>query len=243
MNEELESAATVDDVDLSLVSLSPSEMPAAQAALSAWCERKQTALERELADLQEHHLIASGNGWKLHGLESAMNRAARRITYYGKVKGAVDAGYLIVPNFPVTVLAVRVRGVRPRRQVESEQEGAWVFNTKPQLLPAGEGHYVDDRMVTSDQSYQEPDAKGGSRRVDRYITEDFDEPDFPFTLMKPAVLAATERAMALHLFDTIGMVENRSGRDPIMVGQLLDPRGGDRRCTFFIAWWLNTRGL
>ena len=242
MNEP-ESAATGDVVDLSLVSLSPGELPAAQAALSAWCARKQTALERELADLQEHHLIASGNGWKLRGLESAMQRAARRITYYGKVKDAVDAGYVIVPNLPVTVLAVRVAGARPRRQVESAHQGSWVFNTKPELLPAGEGHYVDDRLFTSDHGYEEPDAKGGSRRVDRYISENFDAPDFPFTLMKPVVLAATERAMALRLFDTIGMVENRSGTDPIMVAQLLDPRGGDRRCTFFLAWWLNTRGL
>jgi hypothetical protein len=75
------------------------------------------------------------------------------------------------------------------------------------------------------------------------VSTGYDEPDFPFALVKPAVLDATQRAMALKVFDTIGVVQNDSGRDPIMVGQLLDPRGNGRLVTFFIAWWLDTSTL
>lgn len=52
------------------------------------------------------------------------------------------------------------------------------------------------------------------------------------------------RAMALNVFDQLGVVRNsvRSG-DPIVVGQILDPRGGGRMATFFVAWWLDTADL
>ena len=237
-------AVVLDDQedDRSLVALSPGEMPATQQALSDWCVHKRTALEQELKDLEEHWLIASANGWKLRGLQASIQRTKKRLVYYDKVKTAVESGYLIVPNFPVTVLAIRVDRPRQRRTV-STYERSSSFDAKPALLPSGEGRYVDERLLVSDESYTEPDGKGGTKIVRKYVSGDYDEPDFPFAAVKPAVLAATQRAMALRVFDQIGMVLNTGGRDPIMVGRLLDPRGNGRCSTFFIAWWLNTRDL
>ncbi|HVQ14730.1 MAG TPA: hypothetical protein VMS40_14110, partial [Vicinamibacterales bacterium] len=221
--------------------LSPGEMPATQAALSEWCVGKAKALDQELDDLREHMLIATSNGWKLSGLQASIRRAEKRIAYYGKVKDAVDAGYLIVPNFPVTVLAVRVdRAQQPQETSDSHWSS---FSAKPELLPSGEGRYVDELVVKEDHSYTVKDDVG-TKKIQHYISGAYEEPDFPFRAVKPAVLAAAERAMALRIFDQIGMVRNGSpGRDPIIVGQLLDPRGNDRRTTFFIAWWLNTADL
>ena len=186
--------------------------------------------------------MAAGNGWKLRGLRAAIRRTVQRIVYYQKMQEAVGAGFLLVPNFPVTVLAVRVKGAR-MRQVESEWAGSNKFDAKPEMLPAGEGRYVDDHVFHTDESYDTADGKGGTEHVQRYVSSDYAAPDFPFAMVKPAVLQRTQAAMALRIFDTIGMVENSSGRDPIMVGQLIDPRGNDRRTTFFLAWWLNTRDL
>lgn len=228
--------------NLSLVALSPSEMPATQAALGEWCLQKCAELKRELADLEEHALIAAGNGWKLRGLNASISRTEKRIVYYSKMKDAVDAGFLMVPNFPVTLLAVRVKSAK-MRTTESEYSISSRFDAKPELLPTGEGGYVDERVFHSNESYDTPDGKGGTKHVTRYVSGEYDAPDFPFAMVKPAVLQRTQEAMARRIFDTIGMVENRSGRDPIMVGQLLDPRGNDRRVTFFLAWWLNTRDL
>jgi hypothetical protein len=232
----------MDTQNLALVALTPGDMQPAQEALAHWCDQKCEALNVELADLEEHALIASNNGWKLRGLQAAITRTQKRLVYYAKVKAAVAEGYLLVPNFPVRVLAVRVQRMK-QRQTAAQYETSSAFDTKPELLPAGEGRYVDERLFTSDQSHTEPDGKGGTKIVRRYVSEDYDAPDFPFAAVKPAVLAATERAMAKQIFDTIGVVENSAGRDPIMVGQLLDPRGNDRRTTFFIAWWLNTEDL
>jgi len=227
--------------DLNLVALSPAEMPATQAALSEWCVGKVKAIEGELRDLREHFLIATSNGWKLAGLQASINRAEKRITYYGKVKDAVDAGYLIVPNFPVTVLTVRVARDRQPQEVT---ESHWrEFSATPQMLPSGEGRYVDDRVAKEDHSYT-VQKDGKTEKVYHYVSGAYEEPDFPFRAVKPAVIAAADRAMALRIFDRIGMVHNASpGRDPIIVGQLLDPRGNGRVSTFFIAWWLNTADL
>jgi hypothetical protein len=231
------------DVDnLQLVALSAAEMVPTQTALSAWCDRKVDALAAELADLREHLLLATANGWKLRGLQASISRTEKRIVYYEKIKDAVDAGYVLVPNFPVRVLAVRVdRDKQP--QTTASYEGASEFNAKAELLPSGEGRYVDDRLFTTDESYDRTTAEGKKEHVRLYQSGDYDVPDFPHALVKPAVLAATQRAMAFKIFDRVGMVENTSGRDPIMVGQLLDPRGNDRLVTFFIAWWLNTESL
>lgn len=228
--------------DLQLVALTAGELQPTQQALGAWCEAKCKSLDVELADLHEHMLIASSNGWKLRGLQAAISRTEKRVTYYNKMKQAVEAGFLIVPNFPVTVLAVRVARTKPR-QVEAPYQGSHVFNAVPELLPAGEGRYVDDRLFTVDYSHDLTDEKGQKKHVNQYFSSDYDAPDFPFSAVKPAVLDAAQRAMALRIFDRIGMVENNSGTDPIIVGQLLDPRGNDRRATFFIAWWLNTASL
>jgi hypothetical protein len=188
-------------------------------------------------------LIARSNGWKLSALTSSINRTARRITYYGKLKTAVEAGYLVVPNFPVTLMAVRVDRDRQPEQTDSWKHDPKVSRADPQLLPAGVGRYVDNALFVEDISYAVSDGKGGTTMKALYKSGAYDEPDFPFAMVKPTVMDATQRAMALKVFDAIGIVQNDSGRDPIMVGQILDPRGNRRRVTFFIAWWLDTRTL
>jgi len=41
----------------------------------------------------------------------------------------------------------------------------------------------------------------------------------------------------------MGTVQNGVGKDPIVVGRLLDPRGNRRCVSFFVAWWLDTATL
>lgn len=227
-----------------LVALSPTDLAPVQSALTTWCARKCQALRLELTDLEEHMLIAVSNGWKLRGLQASIRRTEQRIVYYEKMQAAVAAGYLMVPNFPITVLAVRVERGSPREVVASS-EWSRAFDTVPELLPAGEGRYVDERMPHRDESFERKNEKGELTTVRRYVASDYDAPDFPFRAVKPAVLSVTQRAMAQRIFDRIGMVQNApgTGRDPIMVGQLLDPRGHDRRATFFLAWWLDLASL
>lgn len=228
--------------DIELVALAPSDLLAAQTNLVLWCDGKVTAIRRELKDLRENLKIAKDNKWRTSGLASAAMRSEKRIGFYEKIKLAVAAGYLIVPNFPVDIFAVRTTRAKPAHTT-SEYASSSAFNAKPQSLPAGEGRYVDDRCFTKDESYDKTLPDGKMKHVARHVIDSFDDVDFPVQAVKPVVLDATQRAMALKIFDQMGMVQNRSGKDPIVVGQLIDPRGNGRMVTFFVAWWLNTSDL
>lgn len=228
--------------DLTLVALTPADIVPAQANLIDWCERKILAVKGELADLETNLELATEHGWKHQSVAATLNRTQKRITYYEKVKAAVEAGYLIVPNFPIDVFAVRVQRSKQAEKVHESQWGG--FPAHGERLPAGEGRYVNERVTYRDESYTKKLPDGKETHVHQYVTDDYDDVAFPVIAVKPAILAATQRAMALKIFDEVGLVENQRKRsDPIVVGRLLDPRGGDRRVTFFIAWWLDTASL
>lgn len=221
--------------DQHLVALTPADMAPAQTFLSEWCDRKIAALEVERTDHETNLELATEHGWKHESVARVLTRLGRQISYYQKIKAAVDAGFVIVPNFPVTLFAVRVNR---EKQPEQVKDSKWSnFRAKPQQLPAGEGRYVDDQLHYRDESTTEQLADGKTKTH-------YDEVDFPVTTVKPAVMAATARAMALRIFDQMGIVQNAApGHDPIVVGQLLDPRGNGRLTTFFVAWWLDTSTL
>lgn len=238
--------------NIELVALAPSDLLAAQTNLVMWCDQKVKDIRHEADDLRENLKIAKENKWRTNGLASALNRAEKRIPFYEKIKAAVGAGYLVVPNFPVDVFAMRVSKTAPKR--ESREPGPWstpVIEVAPESLPVGEGRYVGPVATLTETSYEIKKKDGSSEVVRRFETDGFaEEIGFPVQAVKPVVLDATQRAMALRIFDSIGVVRNggaggfvqRRG-DPIVVGRVLDPRGNGRMVTFFVAWWLNTADL
>jgi hypothetical protein len=235
-------------IDTTVVALTPAEMPAAQQSLLDWCDRKVAALEAEAKDLEEHRAIATANGWKLTAVARQLSLSRRRIEYYGKIKAAVSAGYLIVPNMPVDVFAVRVQRSNPP---DMTHEG-WNRNMSadPQVLPSGEGRYVSSALVTRKESWDEPNKDGKMVTKSHWRSESYDDVDFPVKAVKPIILDATSRAMGLRIFDQLGIVRDSGVRrswgrkgDPIVVGQLIDPRSQGRGVTFFVAWWLDTATL
>lgn len=244
MNESPDTVTetAASDTNQTLVALTPADMGPAQTDLRAWCDRKVAAVRAELADLEANLELAVATGLKLRGVQTAITRTVQRILYYEKLHAAVEAGYVIVPNFPVQLFAVRVQREK-QREARADYESSQVFNAKPELLPAGEGRYVDERVFTTSEEYDSTDYNGKAITKTRHVSADYDVVDFPVALVKPAVLEATHRAMALKLFDEMGIVRNDGGKDPIVVGRLVDPRGKDRRVTFFVAWWLDTATL
>lgn len=226
--------------EATMVALTPADMAPAQANLADWCDQKIAALRIELNDYEANLELATEHGWKHASVAAVLKRTQRRIDYFEKIKLAVAAGYVIVPNFPIDIFAVRVKRAKPAEKVHDSQWGN--FRATAAQLPAGEGRYVDDRVLYTDESVTEI-VDGKQKRIARYVTDEYDNVDFPVTLVKPSVMAATGRAMALRLFDEMGLVSNTSGRDPIVVGRMLDPRGNRRCITFFVAWWCDTAAL
>lgn len=229
--------------NLSLVALTPAELPATQSALVEWCARKLAALAEVVADLDHNLEIAKRNMWRTASISAALTRERQRIRYYEKIKAAVEAGFLLIPNLPVDVFAVRVH--RAPRHTTSNYEHSRALTTATTTAPSlGQGHYVDNAKPYEDHSYQVQE-NGKTVTKPLYVSREYDDEwDFPVTAVKPVVLEAMARAMALKVFDTMGTVQNvQATGDPIVVGQIVDPTRRGRMATFFIAWWLNTEDL
>jgi len=247
-----------------LVALTPQDMPAAQAEIMAWCKERIIAVSQELAEarrnvtLTKKMLLGSPKAWM-----GVAKKAASRMIYYAKIQAAVRAGYLVVPNFPMELLAVRVKRSRPpdANLPGLPREAATAV---PELnLPAGQGRYVDELNCHEDASYSVHRTNAAGQKFEDHIRlthiTGYDETvDFPVTLVKPEILAATQRAMALKIFDQIGVVHGQGTlskaqrrADPIVVGRIIDGSKGKygygggykHYVTFFIAWWLDTRSL
>jgi hypothetical protein len=232
------------EVSLQVIVTEPGQMAIAQQDLIAWCDRKIASLEGERAEGQEAYEVARAAKWKSSTLKAVTARLAKRILYYQKIQEALRAGYVVVPNFPEEIFAVRTNR-KPDGKVRTQQ---WkVRDMQAGALPIGEGSYVSSSPMVEHRAVQlTRDDK--PRTEHQWLAVDTDEVEFPVALAHPAVLSATAKAMSRKLFDEMGIVRQASG-DPIVVGRIVDPtRGGSmrsnqRRMSFFVAWWLREADL
>ena len=87
-----------------------------------------------------------------------------------------------------------------------------------------------------------------------YFNKAFEDVEFPLDLAKPELMRITSEAMALKLFDEIGVLRVQrddtavAKGDPVILGRIIHPVGRDynsarTRLTFFIGWYVDTRDL
>jgi hypothetical protein len=239
--------ADVSTDELIVIARSPGEMQEAQAALSKWFEGKIAIVAKDADDATENLRIAIENRFKAGRFERLANLAKKRVDYYTKCKAAIDAGYCIVPNFPVDVFAIRTTRKTPdKMDGTSEWRERRQSSNSPEI---GEGRNLSDRPIIYEKNIPEgKNEKGEVRNVMHYFAKEFDpEIEFPVAIVKPQIMNATANALAMKIFDEVGALPaRRSKGDPIVVGFILDPRSasGDRKgLTFLISWWIDTRDL
>ncbi len=248
--------STTDDAraeDVVVLARTPQEMQVAQQGLVAWAEQRLSRLHAALAECEENLAIAKKRKWKQDGWARQIKKAQARVVFYEKVKAALEAGYCIMPDLPVQLLAIRTDRRKPNSKVKSSR---WQHpeddlpKIKPRALPTGEGRYVDPTPFVERWHREEPDKDGRMVRTNFASAVDFDEElDFPMRLVKPQILDDTGRALALKLFDEIGILPavQRKGMsamttsDPVVVGRIVRKEGNQRKVlTFLISWWIDT---
>lgn len=236
----MEDIATLVPDTRVLAAMSAGEMPAVQKQLTDWLGRKLGSLKTDISMFEENIRIAEQGNMKTGPWKSVLSRTRRLFNYYEKLKIAVSEGFVIIPDLQATTIAVRVDKAMP---VAAETESRWRAATAvPQSsLPAGAGRYVDDENTVDHWTVTRKNHAGNDYQADRYAATGFDEEiDFPMLVVKPVVLEATQRAMALRVFDRIGVVGARN-KDPLVIGEVLGPNG--KKQVFFIAWWLDVETL
>ncbi|HXP49400.1 MAG TPA: hypothetical protein VN922_05575, partial [Bacteroidia bacterium] len=129
--------------DLELTATVPAEMVASQQQLIAWCEKKIVVCSEEVKELGEAAEHAKKNKWKSGPLQAQHNKAIRRVQFYEKIKGALEEGYYIVPNFPIEIFAIR-KGANRKPTGKQRSGSRWGLGSHRQEfqeLPSGEGVY------------------------------------------------------------------------------------------------------
>lgn len=235
-----------EPMDFTVIAHSPKEMEAAQRSLILWAARKIQMVKNELADAQEQFRLHKEKKWSVDGWRSQILKQERRAEFYRKIKMALEAGYYIVPPFPMDIFAIRTKRSYPERRDSTYPDN---HDQLPQVLPAGEGRYVDPKP--SRRSYEENQKQrdGTTKAVTHYYAREFQDVDFPFKLAKAEIREATDQAMRLGVFDQMGVLPRVRAPDPIVCGQILYPNtrlwhnNDHKAVTFFVTWWLDTRTL
>lgn len=237
-------AADVVD-DLQLVALNPADMRVAQQSLAEWFKQKAEIMRHDADEAVELMESAIKHGFAHASFERLCRVAERRAEYYEKCQAAVEAGYSLVPNFPIDAFVIRTTKKRPARR-----ESRWWRDNRNQssdMPPLGTGEHKASTPVEAHRlEFKGVDPKTKEPvHEDRWFAASFaEEVEFPVSIAKPAIMNATAQAMALKCFDEIGVLPERRGKgDPLVIGQILDPRGGRRRCSFLIAWYIDTKEL
>jgi len=222
-----------------LVAMNPVQLSEAQSRLTDWMESRIARVDAELADANEVMAAAVAGGFGAAAHQRVVRKAKTRRAYYHKLHAALKAGYLIVPNLPLTMVAVRTDQEAPTPQSSDRK---WVvFEQAGRSLLPGTGRYVSSAPITS--TYVMKRENGKEER--KYFPEAFNEViDFPLDVARPEVIQATSKALAMRLFDQIGVCRNQAASgDPIICGVIRDSSRAGKAVTFFIAWALNPETL
>lgn len=229
--------------EIEVTAQNPDEFAAANGALLQWCIHKIELMKQEAASLTNAYKEAVAKKWKHSTLKQHAALAEKRVTFYEKIKGALKHGYVIVPNFPVTLFAIRTDKKKPLKLIDNSR-----YSNKSQeadALPPQEGEYknpfpvIFQRDIPTDKN---PNAK-------MYWAEKWDESiDFPISMARAHIMEAVNRAMAIKIFDDFGIFPEAAKQDPIIVARIRDPRPFGWRnnrhyVSFIIAWHLDTRTI
>lgn len=239
MNEAL----AIQQPMVHLVARNPVEMRDAQVGLVGWLKAKIAAVGAEMQDYQDSLEEAVKNKWNAKGLKKAITSAFWRQEFYSKTLAAVEAGFTIVPEFPIDVFAIRVDRRTPEGAVRESTYSKPLADAETcDILPVGSGDYVSPRPKTFHWKTTRLDRDNKEYKINLVRPTALQSVEFPFRSARVEVMSATAEAMALKMFDEIGICPQTRKPDPLIIGRILLP-GTDKAVSFLVAWHLNLNEL
>jgi len=232
-------------MDFTVIATSPTEMERAQKSMILWAARKIQAIKTEIAEAKEQFAQCVAHKWATTAWRAQITKHERHAEFYRKIKAALEAGYYIVPPFPIDVFAIRTADYLPKRMESRHHDN---HDQRAQVLPIGEGRYVDPKPHRSSCQRPVQQTDGTFKNAAYYYADEFKDVGFPFRLAKAEIRAATDKALKLGVFDEVGVLPRVRAADPVVCGRIIDPTkpqsNRDRKAvTFFVAWWLDTKDI
>lgn len=239
--------------DIVVIARNREEMRASQDKLCEWAAAKVAESEKKRAELCDLREAARCAKQAIRGYGPLIRDAADSVLFYAKIRAALKAGYCIVPNFPVDVIAVRIdedRAAECEPDVWHEsvyRQTPRLHDASPDKLAPGLGHYVDPlpRGTTCSEKIERP----GEKPTTRYTTTPLAWRDvaFPAKLARRELIENLTTATKQRVFDDIGILPERRKRhaDPMLIGRIHSRPGhwATRTVSFLIAWWIDTETL
>lgn len=97
-----------------IIALNPGQMQEAQATTLAWVDAKIAGAQADVEAAESTVATLRAYGLKPDTAEGQLNKAAKRVRFYRKVRAALALGYYIVPPFPLQLFAIRTDQQVPR---------------------------------------------------------------------------------------------------------------------------------
>src|SRR5207247_1513516 len=110
---------------------------------------------------------------------------------------------------PIQLFAIRTQKIKPTEKRSSSRLDNRTLDA--QELPATVGEYQNPRAIQYEKTYSIGDGKTATD----FWNYKWDDIDFPVTMAKPQIMQATSRAMALKIFDQIGVFPETVKDDPV----------------------------
>lgn len=240
--ETVPSAVPVVGGNIAVSATQPEEMRQSNAALMRWCQHKLRECRAEIEDLTQELEIATRNKWRASGFKRQLDKARKRIVYYGKIFQALKAGYCIIPNFPIEGFLIRTNRTHVKQKETSHWNWTMFLQQDAMALTKGEGTYKNPFPVARQREEKEADG-----RIKKIVwADDWKDVEFPIAMAKPNIMLATEAAVKLNLFDVFGICPPRRRADPMIIAQIIDPtstKWNRQVVSFLIAWHLDTSVL
>lgn len=225
-----------------LVARNPVEMQASQSNLAAWLRAKIAEIGAEMQEYQDALEHATKNKWNKRGLQKAVSNAFYRQQFYEKTLAAVEAGFTIIPEFPIDIFAVRVEREGPKGSRREARYGkATAAVETADILPQGAGNYVSPTPKAIHWKEQRGEGEK-AYSVDIVSPTALQPVEFPIRTARAEIMSTTAEAMALRVFDEIGICPPRRQPDPLIIGRICMPNS-TKSVNFLIAWSLNLNEL
>lgn len=220
-----------------VIALDLPQLDAAHVQMTTWAKAQQARVSAELTEERANLKVATTRKWATEPFKRRIARLERRVVFFSKMEDALAAGYILIPNFDMDVFAIRTRAKNP---VGGTRSGRFNQFLQPaQILAKGEGRYVDPNPFVHTE--ETPDGKGGTA-VHQWPSGIDEEITFPLQMARPMLMTKVGEAMALKVFDEIGIARDTQWRrtgtrgDPFLVGRIGNPNRQRPAVSFFIGW-------